>query len=50
MQSLNNTAAEGAGGFKDFLQIIDKLERAGAEKDWCKEASGNQVVIEDYIP
>lgn len=37
MQSLNNTAAEGAGGFKDFLKIIDKLERAGAEKDWCKE-------------
>lgn len=37
MQSLNNTAAEGAGGFKDFLQVIDKLERAGAEKDWCNE-------------
>ena len=36
-RGLDNTAAEGADGFKDFLQIIDELERVGAEKDWCKE-------------
>ena len=36
-KGLDNTAAEGADGFKDFLQIIDKLERVGAEKDLCKE-------------
>ena len=37
LRGLDNTAAEGADGFKDFLQIIDELERVGAEKDWCKE-------------
>ena len=36
-RGLDNTAAKGANGFKDFLQIIDELERLGAEKDWCKE-------------
>ena len=36
-RGLDNTAAEGADGFKDFLQIIDELERVGEEKDWCKE-------------
>ena len=34
---LDNTAAEGTDGFKDFFQIIDELERVGAEKDWCEE-------------
>ena len=33
MQGLDNTAAERADGFKDFLQIIDELERVGAEKE-----------------
>ena len=36
-RGLDNTAAEGANGFKYFLQVIDELERVGAEKDWCKE-------------
>ena len=36
-RGLDNTAAKGANGFKDFLQVIDELERLGAEKDWCKE-------------
>ena len=36
-RGLHDTAAEGADGFKDFLQIIDELERLGAENDWCKE-------------
>ena len=36
-RGLDNTAAKGANGFKDFLQIIDELERLEAEKDWCKE-------------
>ena len=36
-RDLDNTATEGADGFQDFLQIIDELERVGAEKDWCKE-------------
>ena len=27
------TSAEGADGFKDFLQIIDELESVEAEKD-----------------
>ena len=35
LRGLHNTAAEGADGVKDFLQIIDELERMGAEKDWC---------------
>ena len=34
---MDNTAAQRVDGFKDFLQIIDELERVGAEKDWCKE-------------
>ena len=34
-RGLNNTAAEGADGFNDFLQIIDELESVGSE-----EASG----------
>ena len=29
---LDNTAAEGADGFKDFLQIIDELETRGSGK------------------
>ena len=33
LQGLDNTAAERADGFKDFLQIIDELERVGAEKE-----------------
>ena len=37
LQGLDNTAAEGKDGFKDFLQIIDELERVGAGKDWCKD-------------
>ena len=37
MRGLDNTAAEGVDGFKDFLQIIDELERVGAGKDWCKD-------------
>ena len=45
-RGLDNTAAKGANGFKDFIQIIDELERLGAEKDW----SGEQVAFEDYIP
>ena len=36
-KGLENNAAEEADGFKDFLQIIDELERLGAENDWCKE-------------
>ena len=36
-RGLDNTAAEGADGFKYFLQVIDKLKRLGAEKDWCKK-------------
>ena len=36
-KGLQNNAAKGADGFKDFLQIIDELERLGAENDWCKE-------------
>ena len=32
-RGLDDTAAEGADGFKDFLQIIDELESVGAEKD-----------------
>ena len=36
-RGLDDTAAEGADGSKDFLQIIDELESVGAEKDWCKE-------------
>ena len=36
-RDLDNISAEGTDGFKDFLQIIDELERVGAEKDWCKE-------------
>ena len=32
-RGLHDTAAEGADGFKDFLQIIDELESVGAEKD-----------------
>ena len=36
-RGLDNAAAEGANGFKYFLQVIDELERVGAEKDWCKE-------------
>ena len=38
-RGLHDTAAEGADGFKDFLQIIDELESVG-----------EQVVFEDYIP
>ena len=34
---LNNTAADGADGFEDFLQIIYEMERVEADKDWCKE-------------
>ena len=37
LRSLHNIATEVADGFKDFLQIIDELERMGAEKDWCLE-------------
>ena len=37
LRGLDNTAAEGVDGFKDFLQIIDELERVGAGKDWCKD-------------
>ena len=48
-RGLHDTAAEGADGFKDFLQIIDELERVRAEKDWCKELR-KRVVFEDYIP
>ena len=36
-RGLENNAAEGADGSKDFLQITDELERLGAENDWCKE-------------
>ena len=53
LQGLDNTAAKGVDGFKDFLQIIDELERLGAEKDRCKEVRRGfrkQVVFEDYIP
>ena len=32
-RGLDDTAVEGADGSKDFLQIIDKLESVGAEKD-----------------
>ena len=32
-RGLHDTAADGADGFKDFLQIIDELESVGAEKD-----------------
>ena len=50
----NNTAAEGADGFRNFLQIIDELERVRAERGLMlrssDEASGEQVVFEDYIP
>ena len=37
LRGLDNTAAEGADGFKDLLRIIDELERVGAEKDWCAQ-------------
>ena len=30
-RSLENTVSEGADGFKEFLLIIDKLKRIGAE-------------------
>ena len=54
MRGLDNTTAEGADGFKNILQIIDELERVGVEKGFVQrsldEASGEQVVIEDYIP
>ena len=33
MQGLDNTVVERADGFRDFLQIIDELERVGAEKE-----------------
>lgn len=33
MQGLDNTVAERADGFRDFLQTIDELERVGAEKE-----------------
>ena len=32
-RGLDNAAAEGADGFKYFFQVIDELERVGAEKD-----------------
>ena len=32
-RGLDDTAAEGADGIKDFLQIIDELESVVAEKD-----------------
>ena len=32
LRRLDDTAAEGADGFKNFLQIIDELERVGAVK------------------
>ena len=32
LQGLDDTATERADSFKDFLQIIDALERVGAEK------------------
>ena len=38
MRGLDNTAADGADGFKDLLRIVDELERAGAVKDWCEQA------------
>ena len=31
-RGLDNTAAEGADGFKYFLLVIDELERVGAER------------------
>ena len=34
----DNTAADGADGFKDLLRIVDELERAGALKDGCEQA------------
>ena len=36
-RGLNNTVAEGADGFKDFLQIIDELECVGAERIGVKK-------------
>jgi len=38
LRGLDNTAADGADGFKDLLRIVDELERAGALKDWCEQA------------
>ena len=38
LRGLDNTAADGADGFKDLLRIVDELERAGAVKDWCEQA------------
>ena len=38
LRGLNNTAADGADGFKDLLRIVDELEGSGAVKDWCEQA------------
>ncbi|KAL9962229.1 hypothetical protein ACROYT_G031311 [Oculina patagonica] len=38
LRGLDNTAADGADGFKDLLRIVDELERVGAEKEWCTQA------------
>jgi len=38
LRGLDNTAPDGADGFKDLLRIVDELERVGALKDWCEQA------------
>ena len=38
LRGLDNTAADGADGFKDLLRIVDELEHVGAAKDWCEQA------------
>jgi len=38
LRGLDNTAADGADGFKHSLRIVDEIERAGALKDWCEQA------------
>lgn len=37
LRGLDNTAADGADGFKDMLRIVDELERVGAEREWCAQ-------------
>jgi len=38
LRGLDNTAADCADGLKDFLRIVDELERAGALNDWFAQA------------
>ena len=35
LQSLDNTAADGAAGFQTLDTLIETLEKGGMEKQWC---------------